>query len=425
MGQGKTYAILISNGSYPSWGEEAIKTHDPTIANATASLTEFQRILSDTHYFGSDESKIEIYPLADKESSEVRRTIQKITQTCTSEDSLYLYYVGHGLKKTDGSLYLTTLDSEYELVETTSVSSIEIRNLLARCRAGRKIIILDCCFAGYFLEGSQDAAWDSVHISEMQKLTGTFYMFSSPSNNRSKFNREDKALPTYFTLALVEAIRQGTTEDDEYLTGLQVLDLVEGKIKELQNKDAEIPLPDKEVKNNADKFIFCKNGKHVAKLSKEDLDLNAAKANPTKVSVRNWMRDFPGSLRQKEALNLLRQIEMTDVEIKETSKIEDTGKRRLVLLDLADKYGWWSDVYIRVMDLYDKTDLEEKSPAVSSGLSKVEGKVEEKDAQARETPSLLRGEDNRNAGSDKNLLNSPELLSSGRTNENLSAARPK
>jgi len=405
MAEGKTIAILISNGTYPNWGDTQAAEHDPTIKNAKASHHEFKKIISDLHYFGSDESPIQLIEFEDKESSEIRKAIQRATKDCKAADTLYLYYVGHGLKKTDGNLYLTTVDTEYNYVETSSISSSDMRKLLDDCQAGRKIVILDCCFAGYFLSGTQDADWNSQHIQEMQEMKGTFYMFSSPSGKRSKFKKDDETLATYFTLAMVEAIKEGDQSGGQYFTALEVLDLIEKKIDVLrvEEEDPEIPDPDKAIRKNAEKFPFCKNARYVPSLSEEDKELNDLITNPVRGSVRSWQKKYPGSKRQEESRNLLRKIENTETEIEEVLKIPPK-ERKKTLLDLADKFPEWKDMYELVMDLYDAAVDEARLSYATSPLAKVEGTPVEKVSGDKAVITQPKTEENKKAHSpDDNL----------------------
>jgi len=377
MAEGKTIAILISNGDYPNWGPQAAE-HDPTIKNAKASHSEFKKIISDLHYFGSEESPIQLIEFPDKESPEIRRGVQRVTQECKASDTLYLYYVGHGLKKTDGNLYLTTKDTEYDLVETSSISSSEIRKLLGNCQAGRKIVILDCCFAGYFLGGTQDADWNTQHIHEMQEMKGTFYMFSAPSGQRSKFKKNDETLATYFTLALTKAIKEGDPKAGDYFTALEILDLVEKNIDELREieEDPDIPDPDKEIKKNAEKFPFCRNVQYVRRLSQEDTELNDIIANPTIEKVRAWQDNHSESPRFDETIDLLLVLENAETELNTLSSLP-AAERAQALALFAKKHSKFKELRRMALDRFDKAKKEarasldqvspEKTPTINVG----------------------------------------------------------
>ncbi|MEZ6109944.1 MAG: caspase family protein [Pirellulaceae bacterium] len=63
-------------------------------------------------------------------------------------DRLLVYFSGHGFQSDDGKLFLAPLDCDPARAEETGLSVAWLRDQLAACRAGLKLLILDSCHAG-------------------------------------------------------------------------------------------------------------------------------------------------------------------------------------------------------------------------------------------------------------------------------------
>ncbi|MFI9310990.1 caspase domain-containing protein [Streptomyces triculaminicus] len=76
---------------------------------------------------------------------EILDTLYDAAETAT--DTLLLYYGGHGLLARSGELTLAATDTNPDR-PFSSVPYNDVREVLALSRARRKVLILDCCFAG-------------------------------------------------------------------------------------------------------------------------------------------------------------------------------------------------------------------------------------------------------------------------------------
>ena len=69
----------------------------------------------------------------------------------TEEDTLFLFFVGHGVYGTDGNYYLTTYDVRLkgsQVVAGTGVSELELLERLRRVKAKRIFIAINACHSG-------------------------------------------------------------------------------------------------------------------------------------------------------------------------------------------------------------------------------------------------------------------------------------
>jgi uncharacterized caspase-like protein len=64
------------------------------------------------------------------------------------EDTLLFYYSGHGIPDVSGDMYLSPSEIDPFLPSKRGFNFNELTKLIQNSIAGRKIIILDCCYSG-------------------------------------------------------------------------------------------------------------------------------------------------------------------------------------------------------------------------------------------------------------------------------------
>ncbi len=75
--------------------------------------------------------------------------LEHFANQCEPSDLLVVHFSGHALLS-DGSLYLVCNETDYDrqLFITTALKISTVKNILFRCKANHKLLILDCCHAG-------------------------------------------------------------------------------------------------------------------------------------------------------------------------------------------------------------------------------------------------------------------------------------
>ncbi len=63
-------------------------------------------------------------------------------------DTMIVYFSGHGFRDTDGKLYLAPLDINPADPAATGISVEWLRQQLAACPANFKLLVIDACHAG-------------------------------------------------------------------------------------------------------------------------------------------------------------------------------------------------------------------------------------------------------------------------------------
>ena len=136
----KRLAILIGNDEYI----------DPKLAEleaVRADLAGLNNTLGNPTIGHFDEVKV----LINKRFGEIQEDLAAFYMQEKSPDDLILvYFSGHGILDRSGDLYLAVSDTKYELPLGTSISASFLRELMAKSRSKRQVLILDCCHSGAF-----------------------------------------------------------------------------------------------------------------------------------------------------------------------------------------------------------------------------------------------------------------------------------
>ncbi|MER5933751.1 caspase family protein [Streptomyces sp. NPDC002054] len=143
-----------------------------------------------------------------------------------ASDTLVVYFAGHGMRLSDGSLRLAVGNSEPGRKQYASVAFEDLRSEVLDSTAANKVVILDCCYSGAALEGfmgGTDAVADETIIE------GTYVMTASAAT-RAAMAPPDAPL-TAFTGELVNAITHGIAEVPDPLDMSSLYKHVHGRLK--------------------------------------------------------------------------------------------------------------------------------------------------------------------------------------------------
>ncbi len=133
-------------------------------------------------------------------NEKLRTEVYEFLESAKPNDTLLLYYSGHGERRVDGRLALCGVDTEFPKLNATSFDTNNLREWLEQFnRAPSTMVILDCCYAGQFLKGG---VTEEVLASSLG--TGTV-VIASGGNQPSKDSMSDDACSP-FTAALAKIL---------------------------------------------------------------------------------------------------------------------------------------------------------------------------------------------------------------------------
>lgn len=201
-------ALLIATDKYA----------DNRLPRLFAPLSDVKRlaaVLRDPDIAGFD-----VLPtLYNRPSVAVGAAIGKFYRDARRDDLVLLYISGHGLKDLDDHLYLAMTNSKLDNLDFSAVPSRWLRGVMDECRSKRKVLILDCCYAGAFPPGTRRKGEAAVDILAQLRGHGTVVLTSSDAM-RSSFEDYDvteagQPPSSVFTRFLVAGLKTGQADLDE------------------------------------------------------------------------------------------------------------------------------------------------------------------------------------------------------------------
>ena len=177
----------------------------------------------------------------------------KSKQTAKPEDVLVIYLAGHSVNwgGAEGDLYYLTAEARTGILTdpairgSTSISSEEITNLLLKIPALKKVVILDVCGAGRFIE--QFAAKRDVPSSQIRALermkdrTGLFVLAGCAADASSyEASRYGQGLLTY---SLLMAMKGAKLRDNMFVDVNKLFDFATDEVPVLASGIGGIQKP--------------------------------------------------------------------------------------------------------------------------------------------------------------------------------------
>ncbi len=150
----KKYALLIANSEYQDKGIPDLKT-------PLKNLEMFRSVLEDPDIGGFDSS--DITALKNQSMDKVRNAISVFFQGKSTSDFLLLYFTGHGFRG-DDNLYLAVTDTKQETISASGIPDFFINCEIGKCRAKKQVVILDCCYSGFFSSAKEKHSISTVVV---------------------------------------------------------------------------------------------------------------------------------------------------------------------------------------------------------------------------------------------------------------------
>ncbi|MEV6106496.1 caspase family protein [Streptomyces sp. NPDC051940] len=148
-----------------------------------------------------DRSNVALLPEAD--APEVLDAVDDFFAGAEPDDTLLLYYSGHG-RSLGQELYLCAGNTRADRLESSAVASSTLSRMINRSFAQVKIVILDCCHGGGFKGGD---------LVEGLSGRGRFVLAAASAADRAG-DAERRGEPSPFTKALVEGLLTGAADGD-------------------------------------------------------------------------------------------------------------------------------------------------------------------------------------------------------------------
>jgi hypothetical protein len=199
-------ALLVGNSTFPSDPHNLPDLEGPR--NDPALLRD---ALCDDRYglFKSDNVRL----VTERLTNEILEEIDAFLGNARHDDTLLLYYSGHGRLGSLNELYLCARNSRVDRLGSTAVRTSNIRAMINDSAAATTIIVLDCCHSGAFKGGG---------LAETLAGRGRFVMTSCRSSELARDSLAASNRASLFTHHLVQGMLGQASDPDG--DGLVVID---------------------------------------------------------------------------------------------------------------------------------------------------------------------------------------------------------
>ncbi|MGF6547618.1 caspase family protein [Paraburkholderia youngii] len=158
----------------------------------------------------------EVIPSIDEDLIEIRDKLSALLDDRGPKDMVLLYYSGHGVVDRGNNLFLATGETRFERPRARSLPSSEVREMMQHSRAGKVVVILDCCHSGVFTEGIKGKA-EAVNANTFDPGEGAegYYVLTATTGIQYALDSQT-AQPSlsHFTSWLVDGLGRGEAAPD-------------------------------------------------------------------------------------------------------------------------------------------------------------------------------------------------------------------
>jgi uncharacterized caspase-like protein len=194
------YALLIGNGLY-----ERDPNKLPRLRGPANDLRLMREAL--THPDSGLFDAANVTELLDRTNGEILEQIEMFFSGRSRQDTLLLYYSGHGLPDNNSNLFLCARNTHPNLLTSSAIADDSINAMARNSFAGKFIFILDCCHSGGFKGGADGRKLVAISEDEASRpdRSGRCLITSCASNELSA-DATDTEGASVFTYHLARAL---------------------------------------------------------------------------------------------------------------------------------------------------------------------------------------------------------------------------
>lgn len=242
----RTVCVLIGVSDY---------TDLPALHSVGRNIAELRAAFTDPRIWGIPEDRVltvENPAKGDDLTDPIYRAAHR------AEDTLIVYYAGHGLIDRRESQLLLTLPGSQDDRPDKCVRASDLNLAIGgKGTAKHRVLILDCCFSGKVLTemGGEDRRVRELALGTLHDVTGSYVMTSAPKDRPSLAPDPDRC--TVFTGALVDVLQQGVPDGPEMLSLHALFQAVKHRIAGMR---LDVPQePQDESRNGVGDLPFVRN----------------------------------------------------------------------------------------------------------------------------------------------------------------------
>jgi|GEM_PF-2139162 len=178
---GRQWAVLIGVEKY-------------TKANPLSFTVNDVRQLSETLQTRGDYKKENLLEITDKGATQERQPfkdsilngLSSWLSKAAPEDTMLIYFSGHGFQDKAGKMYLAPIDCDPQDPSATGIPIELVREKIAGCKAGLRVLVLDACHAGSEKGDSESRELTTKDLQAVfENLEGVVTLASCKANEKS------------------------------------------------------------------------------------------------------------------------------------------------------------------------------------------------------------------------------------------------
>jgi hypothetical protein len=200
----------------------------------------------------------EVIPSIDEDLLEIRDKLSALLDNRGPWDMVLIYYSGHGIVDRGNNLFLATGETRFERPRARSLPSSEVREMMQYSRAGKVVVILDCCHSGVFTEGIKGKA-EAVNANTFDPGEGAegYYVLTATTGIQYALDSQT-AQPSlsHFTSWLVDGMGSGEAAPDKPFITLD--DLWTYVSRRARQSEAAMT-PSRYVGHNSGEIVIARN----------------------------------------------------------------------------------------------------------------------------------------------------------------------
>jgi tetratricopeptide (TPR) repeat protein len=258
MGEGKKRALVIGIDEYEDEQGFSKLNYAKNDANDIKDILENQEI-----------GGFEVISCIGKPTrSEVAEKLGEIFGKAREDDTVLIYFSGHGKLDDNNELYLAFHDTKSDNLIGTSIDLETIKKMIARSKCKNKALIIDSCYSGG-AGAMAEKGGPEVEIDNSLKpiLDVGAIVFSASQKLQKSFESADKKHGV-FTHYLLKGLREGEADDgkDPYVS---INDLYKYVSEQVEAETNSKQMPGKWPKENGADVVIAKSFKYLEKARAE------------------------------------------------------------------------------------------------------------------------------------------------------------
>ena len=264
---GASHALIIATGRYTDQGLGDLRS-------PSRDAEEFAQVLADPKVGG-----FAVRSMVNEPGDMIREEIEGFFADRHPRDLLVLYLSCHGVKDAAGRLYFTATTTKLNRLAASGVSSDFIYEQADRCRAGKVLLLLDCCYSGAYLKGHRARAGERAGLTQLNGRGRAVITSSTALEYSFELNTDgvgSPAVPSVFTAVLVEGLRTGKADRDG--DGLISVDDLYGYVYDRVREVTPYQTPEKKWGDVRGDFVIAKNPYAPAQVERELLPKDITEA---------------------------------------------------------------------------------------------------------------------------------------------------